>query len=88
MHDFFKPIDCGCGQPYCWICDEQLGGCKVCGGLEGSLTMDCPRVRLSEAQRNAVYRAEIDFRGGAWVRPPQFRSRAVLGVVVDAPAEL
>ncbi len=42
--------------------------CRVCNGVEGtSLPTDCPGTPLTKAQVGAIYRGDMDFRGGEWV---------------------
>ena len=50
------------------IVDGGLGVCKVCGGMEGSLTTDCPGERIPYEKDQEVYAGKIDYREGrGWV---------------------
>ena len=44
-----------------------LAHCKVCGGAEGSLPTDCPKVQITEEQDADIYSGKIDFKDGEWV---------------------
>ena len=58
----------------CAFCHGGLGACVTCGGLEGSLTRDCPGVRCDEIVLDAVYTEEIDYhRGRGWIRREEKR---------------
>ncbi|CAG2149944.1 Uncharacterised protein [Ralstonia mannitolilytica] len=58
-----------CSNPgVCPICDGGLSVCTVCGGIEGSLTTECPGVRMSADEQDRVYAGLLDFQGGEWVR--------------------
>ena len=66
-----------CYKVVCMICDGGLALCSKCGGLEGSLTTDCPGGILSETTINKVYEGEFDFRAGiGWVQKPSIHSPA------------
>ncbi len=53
------------------ILDGGLGVCKVCGGMEGSLTTDCCGERIHFETDQEVYAGKIDFRKGeGWVSKP------------------
>lgn len=59
-------------HPYpesCIVCDGGLGICTVCGGAEGSLTTDCPGVKMTPEQDEAVYACKLDFKDGKWIVP-------------------
>ena len=51
---------------HCPICDGGLANCIVCGAAEGELTTDCPEVQLDEYTKQAVFRAELDYKDGCW----------------------
>lgn len=56
-----------CGNPNCdgcAICNLFL--CAVCGGAEGSLTTECPGIKIDEEQADAVYAGKLDFVNGSW----------------------
>jgi hypothetical protein len=60
-----------CERPYCAICEGGLANCTVCAGAEGSMPTDCPGVRMTPAQCDAVYAAKLDYRDGeGWVNRP------------------
>lgn len=40
--------------------------CTTCNGAEGTLPTDCPGVKMTSEQQDAVYAGRLDFRGGAW----------------------
>ncbi|UTC28161.1 hypothetical protein GURKE_01300 [Brevundimonas phage vB_BpoS-Gurke] len=47
-----------------------LFSCARCGGGEGSLTTDCPGVKIPYEDDQAVYNDQLDYvRGAGWVRP-------------------
>jgi len=54
-------------EQHCPICDGGLCHCVVCGGAEGTLTTECPGVRVSEAMHDSVYAGRLDFRDGQWI---------------------
>lgn len=45
---------------------DGLKHCKICGGAEGSLPTDCPGVKMTPEQDDAVYQGLLDYTGGAW----------------------
>jgi hypothetical protein len=60
----------GHDYPGCMFCDGGLFACTVCNGVEGSLATDCPGVKMTEDQSNAVYAGTLDYREGrGWVAP-------------------
>ena len=63
-HVQVKCTDPDCGGT-CFAC--CLAWCMTCGGAEGSLPTECPGVRMTGAQGDAVYDGELDFVGGRWV---------------------
>jgi hypothetical protein len=69
-HDFYTSKDIGPDDEWGQrnIIDGGLALCKICGGLEGALTTDCPGEKLSFDQDKKVYLGEIDFvEGKGWV---------------------
>lgn len=74
----------GCEQPACWYCEGGLFACTACGGLEGTLTTDCPGGKQSWFTLEKVYAGELDFINGSWVRPiglmQRLRGKTVLEV--------
>jgi hypothetical protein len=63
-------------------CGGGIHFCTRCGGFEGTLTEDCPGVPMTEAQGDAVYEGELDFRfrhGGwtTWTRQREMQARAM-----------
>jgi hypothetical protein len=60
----------GHGYPGCQFCDGGLFSCTVCGGFEGSLTTDCPGIKVDKKKLDEVYSGDIDYREGrGWVVP-------------------
>jgi hypothetical protein len=59
-------------HPPAYICDDlgcticELFICSVCGGAEGSLTTDCPGVKVPYEVGQRVYAGEIDYINGVW----------------------
>lgn len=52
----------------CMLCQGGLALCRTCGALEGALTTDCPGVRVSYDDGEAVYQGRLDYRRGeGWV---------------------
>ena len=52
----------------CHLCHGGLGICTTCGGMEGSLTTDCPGERVSYDDGERVYAGTLDYRRGeGWV---------------------
>lgn len=79
-HKFHR---CECGEPGCMYCEGGLCYCTTCGGGEGSLTEDCPQVRMTEEQERLVYEGVVDFRrklGGwtSWTRAKEMVARGQL----------
>jgi hypothetical protein len=65
QHQYAK---CNCGEWSCNICNG-LAICTVCGGAEGSLTIDCCGRRITKEEENQIYYGGIlDFRDGDWIR--------------------
>jgi len=52
--------------PGCNICEGGLVLCKVCGGAEGSLPTDCPGVKMTTEQDEAVYVGILNYAKGYW----------------------
>ena len=72
-----------CSQPgQCMICDGGLALCTVCGCLEGSLSTHCPGYDCYRECGDAIYKGEIDYLDGEWVKqssphsPASYRSLA------------
>lgn len=60
----------GHDYPGCIFCDGGLFLCTVCKGFEGTLPTDCPGVKMTEGQSDAVYAGMLDYREGrGWVKP-------------------
>lgn len=55
-----------CQELHCHICDGGLAVCTVCGGAEGSLTTECPGVRMTALESEYVYSGDLDFINGRW----------------------
>lgn len=54
-------------QHYRHVVEGGLAVCKLCGGAEGSLTTDCPGIKVPYYVGQAVYHKELDFRDGIWM---------------------
>lgn len=50
----------------CPYCEEEILACKICGGIEGSLTIQCPGYRLNEDIEQLVYKGLLDYQRGRW----------------------
>lgn len=48
---------------------EGLHYCTVCGGAEGSLPTDCPGVRMTAEQEEAVYHGRLNYAMRQWWVP-------------------
>ncbi len=46
-----------------------LALCRVCGGGEASLPIECPGKRMSELEQAAVARGNREFMRNKWWRP-------------------
>jgi hypothetical protein len=61
---------CKLGPGKCEMCDydshPDLFTCEICGASEGELPTQCPGRKMSEAERDAVMRGELNFRDGEW----------------------
>lgn len=66
QHKLKTSADCGCDNPFCFICEGGLSVCKVCGGAGGDLPSECPGVKMSSTQRDMVYNGLLDYRNGTW----------------------
>jgi hypothetical protein len=69
-----KNCDGACLETYschrCPICEWGAAICETCGGAEGELTRDCPQVKMSEEQRDAVLKGQLNFdRRQGWHKP-------------------
>lgn len=48
--------------PGCGVCEHCcLAVCSVCGGAEGTLTTDCPGVKIGAAREEEVYETNLDY---------------------------
>jgi len=64
--------ECHCEQSGCMFCDGGLGACTVCGGAEGTLTTECCGRRLTEEEKDKVYKeGTLDYLDGQWVNPKE-----------------
>ncbi|WP_342025764.1 hypothetical protein AADC60_24690 [Cytobacillus pseudoceanisediminis] len=69
-HDFYTSSDISPDDNWGQlnIVDGGLSICKVCKGMEGSLTTDCPGEPVPFDTDQKVYKGEIDFvEGKGWV---------------------
>lgn len=57
-----------CEVPHCNICEGGLAYCKVCGGAEASLPIECPGEKMSSQTADDVQACRIDFKGGQWIK--------------------
>lgn len=58
-----------CDHPYCYVCKGGLRLCVDCGGVESSLTSDCPKVKIDGDQHLMISTGFIDFhvdKGWVW----------------------
>lgn len=55
-----------CTILHCPICDGGLAVCEICEGMEGSLTTECPGVKMTIEQQDSVYNKHIDFYDRGW----------------------
>jgi len=62
-HDYFK---CTCNQMTCQFCEGGLGWCKVCDGFEGTLPSECPGFKMTEEQKEKVWKGPLDWKDGSW----------------------
>lgn len=58
-----------CQENHCPICEGGLSLCEICGGAEGSMPTECPGVKMTHAQSDAVYAGTLDYRSGSWCKP-------------------
>lgn len=67
------PYDCSpdCSEPHCIYCQGGLLNCIVCGGAEAQAPSECPGVRMTPEQMDAVAARKLDFNGGKWVELAQ-----------------
>lgn len=56
----------GCDDGNCNLC--QLFVCRVCGGAECSLTVDCPGTAITPEQSDLICAGKLDYLQGEWVR--------------------
>lgn len=59
-HGHIRATHDRCTRLNCWTCELFI--CTVCGGFEGSLTSQCPGVKVSDEHLQLVYKANLDFR--------------------------
>jgi len=60
-----------CNNLDCNICEGGLALCKVCGGVEGSLTTECCEKSLTAEQHDRIYfNRDLDFKNGQWINEP------------------
>jgi hypothetical protein len=55
-----------CDDENCQVCRGGLDDCEVCGGGEASLPSECPGVRMSGKQMDAVQAGTLNYIRGAW----------------------
>src|SRR5215467_3944685 len=59
----------------CFLCHGGLGLCEVCGGMEGSLTTDCPGEPMHDLVESEVYAGRVDYlRREGWMEVPSRHS--------------
>jgi hypothetical protein len=59
--------ECDCNRPGCQFCDGGLGYCTVCGGAEGSLTIECCGRKITKHEEDRIYYGgNLDFHDGDW----------------------
>lgn len=57
---------------------RDIAFCTTCFGAEGSLSEHCPGSPTTEAEREAIYQAELDYVDGQWLagkRLAEYRER-------------
>lgn len=54
------------GHRPCIFCDGGLSACSVCNAFEGAWPDECPGVRMSSEQIEAVYDGTLNYRAGEW----------------------
>jgi hypothetical protein len=59
------PTEKDCGPYGCNVCNLFI--CSVCGGVEGSLTTDCPCYQVPYIMGQLVYAGAIDFVVDQWI---------------------
>lgn len=64
------PYDCKCHRAGCMFCDGGLFACDLCDSFEGATTTHCPKRKMTQAERDAVYAGTLDFRNGEWISAP------------------
>jgi hypothetical protein len=58
-----------CEEGPCIFCGGGIALCTVCGGGEGTLTVDCCERRLTDEEEKGIYEHQnINFIQGKWVR--------------------
>jgi len=58
------------------FCEGGLFGCEICGGLEGGMPTHCPGESMDYDREQEVYRGEVDFKDGAWIKSASIYSPA------------
>lgn len=67
-HKFEQHNPCS-SEGHCRICDGGLAVCTVCWGAEGTLTLECPRVKVPMPMQDLVYAGKLDYENGTWFEP-------------------
>lgn len=49
--------------------EDGLAHCKVCGGAEGSLPIECPGRRMTAQEEDEVYAGSLQFSNSKWWSP-------------------
>lgn len=61
----------------CAICESRLTLCEICGGAWTALPTDCPGRAMTDAELDAVYLRQEDYRDGTgWFVVGDFDARA------------
>jgi hypothetical protein len=55
-----------CDAVHCNICD--LFTCSRCGASEGEMPFECPGIKMTVEQKDAVMDGKLDYRGGDWIQ--------------------
>jgi len=64
-HTLYKcPPDCNVAC--CNYCEGGLAYCTTCGGAEASLPTECPGVKMTDEQEEAVQAGRLDYSRGRW----------------------
>lgn len=67
--------------------EDGLFNCLVCGGAEGSLSFECPGIRIDGDQLDRIYACQIDFRRGQWEPDSSRADRYLQRFGFDYPEE-